>query len=51
MLAIATEENDLRTAAQALVGLALDAEEWTEALELFAGGGGPRPRGGAAARR
>jgi tetratricopeptide (TPR) repeat protein len=32
ILAIATEENDLRTAAQALVGVAVDAEEWTEAL-------------------
>jgi tetratricopeptide (TPR) repeat protein len=34
MIAIAMEENDLRTAAVAMVGLSLDAHEWTEALEL-----------------
>jgi len=33
MLAIANDENDLRTAAVVLVALSLDAEEWTEALE------------------
>jgi hypothetical protein len=33
ILAIATEENDLRTAASVLVGLALEAGEWREALE------------------
>jgi class 3 adenylate cyclase/tetratricopeptide (TPR) repeat protein len=33
MLAIATEENDLRTAALVLVGLALEAEEWVQAYD------------------
>ena len=32
ILAIATEENDLRTAAQALIMVSIDAEEWTEGL-------------------
>jgi len=33
ILAIATEENDLRTAAQVLIGLSLEADEWTVAFE------------------
>ena len=32
LLAVATEENDLHTAARVLVGLSLEADEWTEAL-------------------
>jgi class 3 adenylate cyclase/tetratricopeptide (TPR) repeat protein len=34
MLAVANEENDLRTAATVLIGLSLEAEEIAEALEL-----------------
>jgi hypothetical protein len=33
MLAIAMEENDFQTAALAMVGLSLEASEWTDALE------------------
>ena len=33
MLAVATEENDLRTVVRVLVGLSLEADEWTEAFE------------------
>ncbi|MFZ0324558.1 MAG: adenylate/guanylate cyclase domain-containing protein [Actinomycetes bacterium] len=33
MIAIALEENDLRTVAVVMVGLSLDADEWTEAFE------------------
>ena len=43
MLAIATEENDLRTAAPCCSGLALEADEWVQAYEHVAGGCRIRP--------
>ncbi|MGZ4152844.1 MAG: ATP-binding protein, partial [Actinomycetota bacterium] len=46
MLATAIEENDLRVQAQALVGLALEAEDWSEALELSLEAAAVARRGG-----
>ncbi len=46
MLATATEENDLRTMANALVGLSLEADEWSEALVLSLEAASVARRGG-----
>jgi hypothetical protein len=46
LLAVATEENDLRTVASVLVGLSLEAEEWTEAFEQSLEAAGVARRGG-----
>jgi class 3 adenylate cyclase len=46
ILAIATEENDLRTAAQCLIGVSIDAHEWTEALNHALEAAGIARRGG-----
>ncbi len=46
MLATATEENDLRTMANALVGLSLEAAEWSEALALSLEAASVARRGG-----
>ena len=46
MLATATEENDLRTMATVLVGLSLEAEEWSDALALSLEAASVARRGG-----
>jgi len=46
MLATATEENDLRVMSTVLVGLSLEAEEWSEALALSLEAASVARRGG-----
>jgi len=46
MLATAVEENDLRTQANVLVGLSLEAEDWSEALTLSLESAAVARRGG-----
>ena len=46
LLAVAEEENDLRTVATVLAGLSLEAEEWTEALEQSLAAAAVARRGG-----
>ena len=46
MLATASEENDLRTVSRVLVGLSLEAEEWSDALALSLEAASVARRGG-----